>query len=395
MLTVRPSKFPGTPSALSIATAAPYVHHARCSWCGYETNANGTCWHCDPKPLTPPEQTPVEAADPVSCPDASVHPDETYVLQSTGRLNRYDAGLETSYSSFRHSGWRSTRVRTAAALHEVYGPSNRYLRFNTCGANAHVYRNKKDPDRFQIRSETCHDRWCVPCSRTRARGLAATLADHIGKRQTRFITLTLKSSTEPLKGLLDKLLSCFRKLRRTTVWQSTQDGGAAFLEVKWNPQTSRWHPHLHIVSQGRYIPQHLLRMAWNQITVNSFIVDVRPINSRPGLCSYVTKYVSSPISHSVTNDPDLLVQAIKALHGRRTCTTYGCWRGLRLIHKPDGDDWRYYGSWADVQDRASINPWGEERRVLATILATRNALPWKDGPPSSQRGPPKKDAAAG
>ncbi len=370
------------------ASALPYVHQPRCQWCGYELRPTGLCSRCDPIPLPEPEQWPVEPADPVCCPDASLDTHETYVLTATGRFNRYDHGLETSYSSFRHSGWRGTRTKTATALLEVFGPNNRYSRFLTCGANAHVYRNKKDPNRFQIRSETCHDRWCVPCSRHRARGLAATLAEHVADRQTRFITLTLKSSTEPLGDLVEKLLSSFRKLRRAPVWASTQDGGAAFMEVKYNPETHRWHPHLHVISQGRFIPQHLLRMAWNQITRDSFIVDVRLVKSRPDLCSYVTKYVSSPISHSVTNDPALLVAAITALHGRRTCTTYGSWRGLKLIRKPEGDDWDHYGSWDLLQDRASTNPWGEDRRILATILSSRTARPWKDAPTTSQRGPP-------
>jgi hypothetical protein len=202
--------------------------------------------------------------------------------------------------------------------------------------------------------------------------------------------LTLKSSTEPLLDLLDKLLNSFRRLRRTKLWSTTQKGGAAFVEVKWNSKSNRWHPHLHVISEGKFIPQHLLRMEWNQITIDSFIVDVRLVKSKADLCSYVTKYVSSPISHSVTNDPALLVEAIKALHGRRTCTTYGLWRGLKLIHKPENDDWEYYGSWERLHDRASQNPWGEAHRVLSGILGSKTTRPRKNEPSESSRGPPKQ-----
>ena len=332
---------------------------------------------CDRRAALPPYQTPVPAADPLPCPDASLDTDETYRQTHAGRFNRYDPDLPHSYHSFRHSGWRGTRDRTRLSLLACHGRSNRVDRFDTCGQHAHVFRHVTDPNRYQVRSEKCRDRWCVPCARERARALAATLADFVAERQTRFITLTLKSSTEPLIQLVDKLLDSFRKLRRNTIWKASQHGGAAFLEVKWNPQTNRWHPHLHVISQGRYIPQWKLRNAWYAITGDSFIVDVRLVKSRPDLCSYVTKYVASPVSHSVTNSHELLCEAMRALHGRRTATTFGTWRGLKLIHKPDVDEWVYLASWADLHDRACNNPWGAERKILAAIAARPAAKPWK------------------
>lgn len=325
-----------------------------------------------------------------SCPDTSLDTQETYQQTHVGRVPTYDPDLTTTYHDFRHSGWKGTRARTLQAVLACSGHGSRAERFRSCGRHAHVFRHKADPDRFQVRSEKCHDRWCVPCARERARQMAGVLADYVRERQCRFITLTLKSSKEPLLELVDKLLASFRKLRRNAIWKATQHGGAAFLEVKWNPQTDRWHPHLHVISQGRYIPQNRLRDAWYKITGDSFIVDVRLVKSRTDLCSYVTKYVASPVSHSVTNTHDLLVEAMKALHGRRTATTYGTWRGLRLIVKPDGDDWTYYGSWDALHESATRFPWGEERRVLAAILAASPAVPWKRTTDGVQnRGPPQ------
>lgn len=366
----------------------PYLHGPRCNWCGYELRSTGLCDRCDHVPLTPPEQIPIHDADPVPCPDTSLDTDETYVPISTGEFNRYDPGLSTTYSTFRHAGWAATRSRTARALHEVFPTGKRPGRFDTCGVNAHVYRHAADRERFQVRSEKCRDRWCVPCARERARQLAATLADHVAEKQCRFITLTLKSSQEPLKLLIDKLLQSFKELRRTILWKATQRGGAAFMEVKWNPQRDRWHPHLHILSEGKFIPQHHLKRLWFRITGDSFIVDVRLVKSRPDLCSYVTKYVTSPVSHSVTNHHDLLCEAIRALHGRRTATTFGSWRGLRLIALPESDEWSYYGSWQDLVAHAEVNPWSEERRVLAGILDGTPARPWKTNGDDRGKRPP-------
>lgn len=361
--------------------AAQAVHQdappSTCTTCGNQWKHATKCDVCDYRASLPPVSTPVGPYLPEPCPDTSVHTNETYVLTHTGVLPSYDPELERSYHSFRHSGWRGTRDRTRQAILACFGRSNRVERFDTCGRHAHVFRHVTDSERFQVRSEKCRDRWCVPCARERARALAATLADFVAERTVRFITLTLKSSTEPLLELVDKILASFRKLRRAPIWKGTQVGGAAFLEVKWNPQSNRWHPHLHIISEGRYIPQQRLRDAWYQITGDSFIVDVRPCNSRPNLCSYITKYVASPVTHSVTNNHDLLCEAMRALHGRRTCTTYGTWRGLKLIHVPEKDDWTYYGSWEALHEAAVRNPWGKERKVLAAILAAKPPSPWK------------------
>lgn len=370
------------------AVQLPYVHCPRCSLCGDEREVNGSCYRCDPRPPREPLFQPVHDPQPRECPDTSLDSQETYVLIEAGPFPQYDPNLKSSYHSFRHSGWSGTRARTRTALNDVAGPRARLDRFDACGSHPLVFRHKTDPDRFQVRSQCCRDRWCVPCSRERARQLAATLADHVRERQCRFITLTLKSADEPLLELIDKLLNCFRKLRRNRLWLATQHGGAAFLEVKWNPGSNRWHPHLHIVTEGRYLAKAAIRKAWYQITGDSFIVDIRLVKSRQELCSYVTKYVASPVSHSVTNSHDLLTEAIRALHGRRTVTTFGNWRGVCLVAKPTTDEWLYYGTWTELQASARAFPWGEERRVLAAILEGKPPKPWKNDDGNLSRAPP-------
>ncbi len=373
---------------MAVAFAPHDLHPPYCTTCHYRTNEDGSCSTCAPVPPDPFPDVPTNDPEPRPCPDSSVHTDETYVQTHAGRLPTYDPALKSTYHSFRHSGWNSTRRRTNRALEEVFGDSNRLGRFRSCGRNAHVFVHKKDPDRFQVRSEKCRDRWCVPCSRERARQLAGTLADFVAGRTTRFITLTLKSSTEPLKELVDKLLVSFRNLRRHRLWKSTQTGGAAFLEVKWNPDSNRWHPHLHILSEGRYLPKQDLKRMWYAVTGDSFIVDIKWIQSREGLCSYVTKYVASPVTHSVTNSHDLFTEAIRALHGRRTATTYGTWRGARLIDKPESDDWLYVASWQQLYRQACVSPWARDRAILAKILSGSPAKPWKTEAQRKPRPPP-------
>jgi hypothetical protein len=151
--------------------------------------------------------------------------------------------------------------------------------------------------------------------------------------------LTLRASTESLQDLLDLLYTSFAKLRRTCLWSQTQDGGVAFCEVKWCNATNRWHPHLHVLTEGKYIAKQALSNAWRKATGGSFIVHVTKIRHADTAVGYVVKYASKPHDHSMMHDPDRLDEAVLALKGRRLCLTFGTWRGVRLTEVPDRGTW--------------------------------------------------------
>lgn len=233
----------------------------------------------------------------------------------------------TRDTDWRHRGWAPTRGRVRAALEALNVPRSRLDRFDQCGSDAWVAQASDNPDRLAVVCNRCHDRFCQPCAASRGRTIAANLAVHVQHADTRFITLTLRSTTEPLRDLLDALGKAWRDLRRTKLWRTTQDGGAAFIEITRGRRGDRWHVHLHIIVQGRYIPRAALSAAWLTCTGTSHIVDVRRVGQTDKLQAqvvrYVTKYASKGLDFSKIKDPDLLQEAIAALRGRKLVQTFG------------------------------------------------------------------------
>lgn len=252
-----------------------------------------------------------------------------------------DADASGVGPAFRHSGWSNTRERVVAALVSAAVPSGRLAAFKRCGHRAYVLQSLTNPERFKIASSKCKDRFCKPCARERARGVARKLLEHVDKRELRFLTLTLKTQSPDLKTELDRLYSSFQLLRRRAFWKRHVTGGAAMLEVKWNEKSSRWHPHLHVLVEGRYIPHTHLVKEWQAVTGDSFIVDIRAVKDNAKVTQYICKYATDPIDRSIGRDHDRLVQAIHAFKGRKTCLTFGTWRGVDLTDPDDDDGWRH------------------------------------------------------
>lgn len=293
------------------------------------------------------------------------------------------------WESFRHGGWAHTRERVFEALSDTGAKPSRLVNFADCGRHAVVLENKEDPTVHRVAATCCHDRWCLPCGAMRARTVAANVAAKLAGQPARFITLTVKSDDEPLTDLLEKLFNSFKALRRTKLWKSTQRGGVAFLEVKWNEDQRRWHPHFHVLAQGRYIDHKALKAEWHRITKDSFIVDVRSVKGASDVVSYVTKYASKPFDPSMFRSPRRLREAILALAHRRMIATFGGWRGLQTTDAPTKEAWRVLGSLEDVFRRAAQ---GDEEsitvcrqiageRYAELLAAVRESLPPPDVPP--------------
>lgn len=240
---------------------------------------------------------------------------------------------------FRHSGWARERLLLRAALETANTSWRSLRRFDLCGSDPWVAVDPNDPTRFRLLANNCHSRWCIPCARQRAALISANLRAQVENRPHRFLTLTLKASLAPLADQLDRLYAAFRKLRTTKLWKRTVRGGACVLEVKAPWHRTGWHPHLHIIFDGKYLPQNAVSAEWWRITGDSFIVDVRYLPNNEHVARYVTKYVAKPYSRTVINRPERLVELITALRSRRLVLTFGSWRGFRLTENTDKTEW--------------------------------------------------------
>ena len=269
---------------------------------------------------------------------------------TTGELIAADAAADDDESfwhtpaptqaetSFRHRGWAVRRQKIDDALVRTGMSWRRIERFRACGACA-VIEHSPSTDRFRVTAFFCHDRNCVPCANAKAAELRRILIAHMHGRDARLITLTIKHRDAPLRDELKRLRKAFQKLRATKWWKRLAKGGVVCTEVKRGADGG-WHPHLHIIVEGSFIPVKELSEAWLKATGDSYIVDVRRITNDRQAAAYVTKYVTKPIDSKVIDVPEDLDEAIKALHHARMYEPFGTWRvELMQCEANDPGDW--------------------------------------------------------
>lgn len=243
-------------------------------------------------------------------------------------------------SGFRHGFWAVRRVATRRALVAAGQSGPQIDRFDACGAKAWLMRADDNSGRVRLACNRCHHRWCEACQVERRRIVVRNLIAGLGQKpdiQVRFLTLTLKSSDAPLGDQIDRLYASWVRLRNGGKVGDCIDGSITFFEVTYNPKTNQWHPHLHAMVAGRYIPKEVLSREWLRITGDSYIVDIRAIRNVQMAAGYVAKYASKAIGGSVWRDESRAVEAITALASRRLVNTHGCFREMNLTRTPADD----------------------------------------------------------
>lgn len=254
--------------------------------------------------------------------------------------------------TFRHSGWARQRKKVAYALDDAACSDSRQVAFAGCGATCYLFRSRADPTEVKCAASCCHDRFCLPCGASRSRVIAANVAEYLGRGACRFVTFTLRHDGLGLASNVDRLYESFKKIRKSVLWRSTQRGGVAFLEVKRSRDRLSWHPHFHVLTQGKFVDGVKLAKLWHEITGDSFIVDIRGVKDSGEVIKYITKYASKPFDPTLFEDEAVLVEAIKALQGRRMALTFGNWNGLQVTTAPSEEAWECVGSLEEVLQKA-------------------------------------------
>lgn len=151
---------------------------------------------------------------------------------------------------------------------------------------------------------------------------------------TRFLTLTIVSSDRPLREQLQDLRDSFARLRRHRLWRGRVVGGIYCVEVTWSVERRQWHPHLHAIIDGSYVPKSSLVDAWREASNGSYILDIAFVHSASRIASYVAKYVSK--SDDASGVPDyMLGEWSLAVHGLRLVHAFGNLHGVKLVEKPE------------------------------------------------------------
>ena len=150
------------------------------------------------------------------------------------------------------------------------------------------------------------------------------------------VTLTVKDGPD----LLERFMHLHKSQRE--LWKRKQRGRGSWLdqvagavwsyEVKRGSGSGMWHPHLHMVALAESMPdQRALSAEWNDITGDSFIVDVRPIDPLEPASGFVEVFKYA-VKFSDQPEADT-VHAYLTLKGKRLLASSGCFRG---VPEPEG-----------------------------------------------------------
>jgi len=312
---------------------------------------------------------------PVPLTSASVHPPETNVEPNSGALIAAPTAETLATVAFRHAGWKAWRERVKTALALTGQSTSRQTAFEQCGANAWLSECKEVPGTYRIACDRCHDRFCLPCANERSRRTARVISDFIKPKTLRFLTLTLRNTGQSLADSLARLVASFRKLRNRPYWKQHVTGGASFIECKWIAQSQNWHPHLHILTEGRFMEREKLKTEWYAVTGDSYVIDIRLIKDTARAAEYVAKYATKGYSSSVFHDQARLEEAVTALAGKRLMMCFGRWRGFVITDAENPEHWEPVCPLSNIRELARAGS------TWALALFRHLANPHDFGPP--------------
>lgn len=271
---------------------------------------------------------------------------------------------------YRHGATRKRRQRIRKGLEQAGVGEGRLIRWDECGRFSTVERSLTTEGRFRINCSRCHDRFCPACGSERSRTIANNVVNVLRNKPHRFITLTVRHTTESLEELMTKLEESFKKVRRSRTWRTSVNGGAAFVEIK---KVNGWHPHLHVIVQGNWMDHKELSKAWLKATGDSSIVDIRFVKDSLKTAHYVAKYASKPLDQSVILNPKNLTEAITTLRGRKLITTFGTWKKEKLTAHESDEVWETVASLEQLVEREQMG----DHEATEILDALRSQIQWR------------------
>lgn len=268
-----------------------------------------------------------------------------------------------SYRSFLISGMLKQIIaaRNITAHVGTGAQESRLKAFDNCRTNAWFVRHRTT-GKVRVASARCHQRWCPLCIKTKRFVITQNVSKWMEPVvQPKFLTLTLKHSSADLSSQIDALYSFWKEMRRRPWFKKRVFGGVWFFQVKMSASDGLWHPHLHILFQGRFLNHDELSKLWKSITHGSSIVDVRAVKNRKKAVEYVARYAAAPAELS-----DLphhkAIELVTSLHNRRICGAFGLAKGIKFVSSlpDDAIEWVKLGNFKQIFQGAQYNLIDEE-----------------------------------
>ncbi len=289
------------------------------------------------------------------------------------------------------------QIESAYSLLDESDGKRRHENLLNCRTAAYFARNS-ETGQVRVISSNCNLRWCPLCAKAKQAFMTHAISDYLCKFQyPKMLTLTLKHDSTPLSEQITRLYTCFQLLKKTSLLKNTVKGGFWFFHIKRNKADSEWHPHLHLLITGSFIPKNALSKRWLKITGDSPVADIRVVKSRDSAARHTARYAAKPANVAGLSTANIL-ELITALHGRRIVGAWGNAKSVSLRkskEKPVGE-WVNVGSWSTVlglrkvddQARAIFNAWQNKVVLNPDISVVRVDRLLSGFDDNAQRPPP-------
>lgn len=230
----------------------------------------------------------------------------------------------------RHVYWEAyQRANCAYDFLDQGDEGTRRHRLDECGSFAWFVHDTESGQVF-IESNSCGLRWCPMCAAKVRKTTAANAADWIKHiPDPKFLTLTLKHTDAPLGQQVTQLYRSFALLRKRKQLKGLFRGGIWFFQIKFNTEHQQFHPHLHILLDGKRRERTLISKLWLDVTGDSCVIDIRKIWDIDKAAAEVARYAATPCSLTKL-DIGWAYTVVQELEGRKLCGTFGSARNVHL-----------------------------------------------------------------
>ncbi len=211
--------------------------------------------------------------------------------------------------------------KLAIALCGLHTPMEKYYR-NAIYCNHSLNQSGKT-----LTGKYCGTRICNTCNRIRMakliNGYEPVLKLYSGLH---FVTLTIPNvSGDDLRGELDLMYANFRKITDTLRKKKIKYAGLRKTEVTYNTKKKDFHPHIHLIVEGKEVADMILKM-WLKLNplANRKAQDIRPADD--GSLKELFKYTAKVVS-KINGKQVIIIEAVdtimRALYKRRIIQPFG------------------------------------------------------------------------
>jgi hypothetical protein len=278
-------------------------------------------------------------------PGQDVDPSLVHSIETTAR-----DPFPSDYQKLKFSQYQP-ELEAAIALYsrlDISNGSEKRMNLENCRHFAWFTRHA-GTGQVKVVANACHLRWCPVCAATKRIMIKSAVSKWLKTvKRPKFMTFTLKHSTEELPDQIKRLYKAYRLFRQHKLLKKKQRGGVWFFQLKRSEKSGEWHPHLHVVVDMDYINKVEIQDEWLLVTGDSFVVDIRAIKNPGKVVDYVARYCATPcnLADYTSGDQDTIFYA---LSGKRLCGRFGTGNACRF--KPerpvDFAQWQRLISWSD------------------------------------------------